>query len=220
MNTQTTPIIQLVSIDGKATATSVDIANHFEKPHYDVLKAIRELLSKLPDAFCLRNFSLTETIRTSPLNGAPISAPAYNITRDGFTLLAMGFTGKKALAFKLAYIEAFNHMEEALRTPYARGEEDEDDEPRLSYVNEAWFACLQAQADMMGVTALARTLRVSRCTLGRVLHQSAQYAQGSDTYPTLIATRVLNTFFSKKRHQHHAHAIALVRQQQQMGLQF
>jgi len=43
--------------------------------------------------------------------------PAYTLTQDGYTLLAMGFTGKRALAFKLAYIEAFNRMEEVLRSP-------------------------------------------------------------------------------------------------------
>jgi len=50
-------------------------------------------------------------------NGATRESPAYNLTRDGFTLLAMGFTGKKALAFKLAYIDAFNRMEAGLRPP-------------------------------------------------------------------------------------------------------
>jgi len=39
----------------------------------------------------------------------------YLITRDGFMLLAMGFTGKKAMQFKLAYIEAFNQMEQELK---------------------------------------------------------------------------------------------------------
>ena len=40
--------------------------------------------------------------------------PMYYLNRDGFTLLAMGFTGKKALQFKLQYIDAFNRMEEML----------------------------------------------------------------------------------------------------------
>ena len=48
-------------------------------------------------------------------NGATRQSPAYEITRDGFALLCMGFTGKKALAFKLTYIDAFNKMEAELR---------------------------------------------------------------------------------------------------------
>ncbi|EHG5469588.1 single-stranded DNA-binding protein [Campylobacter coli] len=39
----------------------------------------------------------------------------YNLTRDGFSLLAMGFTGKKALQFKIAFINAFNEMEKLLQ---------------------------------------------------------------------------------------------------------
>lgn len=58
----------------------------------------------------LRNFEETVELRANPSGGAAIPSPGYCITRDGFTLLAMGFTGKKALAFKLAYIDAFNAM--------------------------------------------------------------------------------------------------------------
>jgi len=47
-------------------------------------------------------------------NGATREIPAYHLTKDGVTLLTFGFTGKKALAFKLAYIDAFNKMEAAL----------------------------------------------------------------------------------------------------------
>jgi phage regulator Rha-like protein len=42
---------------------------------------------------------------------------AYTMTRDGFTFLAMGFTGKKAAGFKEAYIQAFNRMEQELQAP-------------------------------------------------------------------------------------------------------
>lgn len=42
---------------------------------------------------------------------------AYDMTRDGFTLLAMGFTGKTALAFKVRYVEEFNRMEAQLKAP-------------------------------------------------------------------------------------------------------
>ena len=103
-------------VDGKPTTLSTDLANHFGKRHDDVLRAIDNLRAQLSEEH-LRNFAETEQSRSSPLNGAPISARAYRLTRDGFTLLAMGFTGKKALAFKLAYIDAFNRMEEELSQP-------------------------------------------------------------------------------------------------------
>ena len=65
----------------------------------------------------LGNFSQTVVTRVNPSGGAPIQSKAYRLTRDGFTFLAMGFTGEKAQAFKWAYIDAFNRMEEALRAP-------------------------------------------------------------------------------------------------------
>ena len=111
------PVIAVV--DGIPTTTSVDVARHFGKRHDDVLKAIRNLLPQLPDGG-VRNFA--ETPYTDPQNGQQY--PAYRLTRDGFTLLAMGFTGKKALAFKLAYIDAFNRMEAELakRLPKLHGD--------------------------------------------------------------------------------------------------
>lgn len=102
----------LAVVNGKPTTLSTDMARHFGKRHDDVLRAIRNLLPQLPDGG-VRNFA--ETPYTDPQNGQTYSA--YRLTRDGFTLLAMGFTGKKALAFKLAYIDAFNAMEAALHKP-------------------------------------------------------------------------------------------------------
>ena len=111
---QNLPVVSIVN--GQPTTLSTDISNFFEKPHNDVLKAIRAILSKLPEDR-LGNFSQTVVTRTNPSGGAPIQSRAYRLTRDGFTFLAMGFTGEKAQAFKWAYIDAFNRMEEALRNP-------------------------------------------------------------------------------------------------------
>lgn len=112
--TQNLPVVTIVN--GQPTTLSTDVAYFFEKPHNDVLKAIRAILSKLPEDR-LRNFSQTVVTRANPSGGAPIQSKAYRLTRDGFTFLAMGFTGEKAQAFKWAYIDAFNRMEEALRAP-------------------------------------------------------------------------------------------------------
>ena len=100
--------------DGKAVTTSLKIAEVFGKPHKDVLKAIREL--ECPEEFSGRNFSPAEY---SDAQGKP--RPMYFVTRDGFTLLAMGFTGAKAMHFKVSYIEAFNAMERTIKESAATG---------------------------------------------------------------------------------------------------
>lgn len=97
----------------RAITTSLVVAQHFNKNHRDVLRAIENVCADLPPEHA-RNFALM-SLNVEIGNGATRKSPAYEITRDGFTLLAMGFTGKRALQFKLAYIDAFNKMEEALR---------------------------------------------------------------------------------------------------------
>jgi len=104
------PAVQIE--DGKAITTSLEIARVFDKRHDHVLDAIRTMLSDLP-VECAPNFRETSESVSQP-NGGTRSVPAYHLTRDGFTLLAMGFNGKRAMAFKLAYIDAFNRMEAEL----------------------------------------------------------------------------------------------------------
>jgi Rha family phage regulatory protein len=96
-------------IDGKPSTTSNEVALHFGKQHLHVMERIRNLLPNLPEEH-QSDFRLVEFTDAKGEN-----RPAYRLTRDGFTLLAMGFTGKKALAFKLAYIDAFNRMEAELQ---------------------------------------------------------------------------------------------------------
>jgi len=103
------PVVQIS--DGQAITISTEVARVFSKQHRHVLDSIRTLVAQLPDEG-LPNFR--QTPYTDPQNGQ--TYPAYHLTRDGFTLLAMGFTGKRALAFKLAYIDAFNRMEASLQS--------------------------------------------------------------------------------------------------------
>lgn len=107
---------ELSTEGGQIATTSLQIAQHFGKRHADVLRAIKNLLTELSEDH-QRNFAQTVETRANPSGGAPISSPCYRITRDGFTLLAMGFTGKEALQWKLAYIDAFNKMEAELQKP-------------------------------------------------------------------------------------------------------
>lgn len=105
-----TPDLQIV--DGRVLTTSLAIAAYFDKRHDDLLKRIR--LLECTSDFTARNFAASEYVDSSGR-----SLPCYQITRDGFAFLAMGFTGKKAARFKEAYITAFNQMEERLRQPSA-----------------------------------------------------------------------------------------------------
>lgn len=95
----------------QVVTTSLEIAKHFGKLHKDVLRDIREL--ECSSDFVQRNFALYHY--HSKLNENVIrKLPMYYITRDGFTFLAMGFTGKVAAKFKEDYINAFNEMEKSL----------------------------------------------------------------------------------------------------------
>lgn len=103
---------ELVTIaNNQAVTTSRKIAEVFGKGHDNVLKIIRRLENSSPG--CAVNFYATSTAVSLP-HGGTRESPMYLITRDGFTLLAMGFTGAKAMEFKLAYIAAYNEMEKKL----------------------------------------------------------------------------------------------------------
>lgn len=94
---------------GKPVANSKDIAEKFGKTHRQVLRNIRELLNDIGDDLGGCEFALSSY--TSSQNKV---LPCYELDRDAFALLAMGFTGKPALQWKLKYISAFNKMESAL----------------------------------------------------------------------------------------------------------
>lgn len=98
--------------DGKVTTTSLKIAEVFGKLHKNVIRDI-ELL-QVPDNWHKLNFEPMQIDRQIG-NGATRKDKAYSITRDGFTLLVMGFTGAAAMRFKIAYLEEFNRMEAELR---------------------------------------------------------------------------------------------------------
>lgn len=95
--------------DGKAVTTSLEVAKIFDKRHDRVIRVIE---SKLTDP----NFGVSEMFRESAYADASGKQnKMYYLNRDGFTFIAMGFTGHKADEFKLKYIEAFNKMEAYIR---------------------------------------------------------------------------------------------------------
>lgn len=108
--------MDLVRLSGdRLIVSSLDISNHFGKQHKNVLQAIDNL--ECSDTFRRLNFQPTVYHRPNPAGGKGIEARMYEITRDGFVFLCMGFTGQQAATWKERYIEAFNKMEAALRTP-------------------------------------------------------------------------------------------------------
>ena len=95
--------------DGRPAVTSLEVAKFFNKRHDNIVRDIRSIMGNCPENFTALNFEVSNY-----LDETGRSLPMYIIYRDGFMLLVMGYTGKKALAIKLAYIEAFNAMEEEL----------------------------------------------------------------------------------------------------------
>lgn len=107
-------MVELVSRNnGEIKTTSKVVADAFGKPHRDVTKAIQSL--DCSEEFRARNFS--QSSYTSPQNKI---LKCVDITRDGFSFLCMGFSGKKAAVWKEAYIKAFNDMEKGLLNVDAR----------------------------------------------------------------------------------------------------
>ncbi|HCF2992668.1 TPA: Rha family transcriptional regulator [Pseudomonas aeruginosa] len=103
-------------IDGQPTTTSLDVAAHFGKLHKDVLRAVRSL--ECSPEFHERNFAPIQ-IDVDLGMGRSRKDQAFRMTRDGFTFLCMGFTGKEAAKWKEAYINAFNQLEQAVHQPLA-----------------------------------------------------------------------------------------------------
>lgn len=105
--------MNLVEVKNNQVVTSSrQVAEHFGKQHRNVIRAIQNLVEGVlkiehtPQMFFLTSY-------TNDQNGQ--TYPEYYMNRDGFSLLVMGFTGQKAIEWKIKYIQAFNQMEQALK---------------------------------------------------------------------------------------------------------
>lgn len=100
---------ELVIMKSKqALTTSLKVAETFSKEHKVVMRAIKNLAAQ--------NCTVEKMfVESTYVDSRGHEQPMYYMNRDGFTLLAMGFTGKDAMKFKLEYIEAFNEMEKAIK---------------------------------------------------------------------------------------------------------
>ncbi|MCY9544844.1 Rha family transcriptional regulator, partial [Paenibacillus alvei] len=130
MDTQRNKEILFVD-NGRVVTDSLTVAEVFEKAHDKVLRDIRGL--GCSDDFRLSNFG-----ESTYINGQGREMPKYLITEQGFTLLAMGYTGQRAMEFKERYISEFDRMRQQLQSGV----------PSLS-PNQAMAIALQQTAEMM-----------------------------------------------------------------------
>jgi phage regulator Rha-like protein len=199
-DTPETSLVFLVS--ERPVASSLDVAAHFGKNHRHVLRAIQKHLEDMREVFNQPNFGLVDESKIglardgsgffflgSYLDAKGEQRPMYNLTRDGFSLLAMGFTGKAALIWKMRYIEAFNAMEAHLL---------DKEKSLLNYrANKIFLAGkLQAMMDRerdnrkelikkvltcaevrYSHRKIARMLDVSRYAVDRILRRYSPYAE-------------------------------------------
>ena len=179
----------LTERDGKAVVSSRHISRVFEKEHRRVLQDIRTIAENDP-VWGLHNF-----VQSYYTNEQNKSQPEYLITRDGFTLLVMGYTGEKAMRFKKAYIAAFNEMEsrfaprnykEALLALVAAEEKKEALEAQ-NKVLQLTTDKYEGQTDTVGLYKageIAKELGISAKRLNDFLHSCrVQYRpNGSNTW--------------------------------------
>ena len=94
----------------EAVCDSLRVAEKFGKRHSDVIRAIENLIDNDSTQNCVQCFK-----RTAYKDDTGKSNKMYRMNRDGFSILAMGFTGKKAMEWKWVYIKAFNQMESFIK---------------------------------------------------------------------------------------------------------
>lgn len=105
-------LVEVVKLNKKDVnvVSSLDVAETFEKRHDHVMRDIETLLKSIPkngETYFYKEEYINEQNKQT--------YPMYLMNRDGFTLLVMGYTGEKAMKFKLAYIKQFNAMEDLLQ---------------------------------------------------------------------------------------------------------
>ncbi len=161
---------EIAIVDGQAVTSSLAVADFFSKRHDDVLKKIRTL--ECSASFTARNFSVSDY---TDCTGRKL--PCYQITRDGFAFLAMGFTGKRAARFKEAYINAFNQMEKQLSNPSVLSDVAHNASVLYSYISSIHQVWLQQLYPMLekAESPLAVSLydRINDAAfLARLIHSS------------------------------------------------
>lgn len=155
----------VTSFDGIPVVNSRSVAENFEKRHDSVMRDIQNVIDSLEEISLhkieepnIQNFFIKTFYKDRGKK-----YPEYLLTRDGFTLLVMGFTGKKAMAFKLAYIQRFNEMESFIKDrSLARLEYPELTDAIKSVHKEPKFYHYSNEADMINRIVLGTTAKQFR----------------------------------------------------------
>jgi Rha family phage regulatory protein len=176
----------LVQVRGDAVlASSLDVARSFDKRHADVLRSVVTLLKSCPDLE--RNFALMiDSFEAG--KGSTRQRHCYEMDRKGFTLLAMGFTGPKALEWKIAYIDAFDRMEAALRAA-VNDDEEEDMLPAVRPAADSGMAFVERMKFEPPNIQLAyvREMRMARGRPGAIMAmRELGWEQAEDTGPEQV----------------------------------
>ena len=183
--------IILSTQNGEPVASSLQIAESFEKRHDHVMRGIEDILRGLPKNGDTPMFYKTEY--THEQNGQ--TYPMYLMNRDGFSLLVMGFTGKEALKWKLKYIQAFNEMEKKLSALQM---------PKLSKEMQALFLLDdRTQKQEQRLTALENTMTVDynqQRVLRKSISRSVIGALGDEKAPAYIDNHVRSKVYSECNH--------------------
>lgn len=179
--------IILSTQNGEPVASSRQIAESFGKEHKHVLDSIKNLVAE--------NSAAKSMFYETTFENRGKQYPMYLMNRDGFTLLAMGFTGKAALEWKLKYIQAFNEMEKKLSTPQM---------PKLSKEMQALFLLDdRTQRQEQRLTALENTMTVDynqQRVLRKSISRSVICALGDENAPAYIDNHVRSKVYSECNH--------------------
>lgn len=180
--------VEFEVVNSGVFTTSLSVANVFNKRHSDILAQIREFPT---DDFTERNFPLSEYTDST---GRKL--PCYNLTRDGFSLLVMGFTGQKAYKWKIEFIKAFNLMEAELNRIKAA---EQNSQPPLTQIEilQSSIAILAQQEKRVSLLEdktddLYKEQLKAKHNINRLLN--------NDNYITLIAFMNLHGINQKGYH--------------------
>ncbi|UOE96054.1 Rha family transcriptional regulator [Alkalihalobacillus sp. LMS39] len=149
--------INLVFVtNGKPATDSRRIADTFQKTHDKVLRDIRTLLTKAPEEFAFSNFG-----ETSYKNKQGREMPMYIVTFDGFAMLAMGYTGEKAIEFKVRYINEFNRTRQLVESHQEtlKSHEQKQIQQQIKQTIYSQYPEISAQARMKYFTCLHKDLK-------------------------------------------------------------
>lgn len=207
---------ELVKIkNNQVVVSSRQVAEKFGKEHRNVLASIKEIISA-------ENSALTFYQENTYKAGTGKSYPEYLMNRDGFTLLAMGFTGKDALQWKMRYIAAFNEMEAKLNGKPVSLLKEKEIEARLNNsrariasefrkiaektdIPEYKHICQQKAAEVLsGVPLLpmeeAKEITYSATDIGKMLGVSANKIGTLANKHNLKTPQYGKYFYSKSEH--------------------